>query len=150
MKKVVVDTNILFSAILNNKSNIAQIILTGFNDFQFYAPEYIRYEILKHKKKICKLACISEIEFLEIYELLLKHLSIIDLRLVPFEYYQKAEILCVDIDIDDTPFVALALYVEGIIWTGDLKLSKSLIKKGFTQIINTKDLHVHFLKERIK
>ncbi len=52
MTKIIVDSNILFSAILNINSRIAQIIINGSKYFHFFAPEYIRYEILNHKNKI--------------------------------------------------------------------------------------------------
>ena len=40
MTKIVIDTNIAFSAFLNVDSRIGQIILTGHKNYDFYAPEY--------------------------------------------------------------------------------------------------------------
>ncbi|RUA33530.1 MAG: hypothetical protein DSY77_09880 [Bacteroidetes bacterium] len=54
MTKIVVDTNIIFSAILNINSRIGQILLTGDDLHDFYAPKYIRTEIWEHKGKIKK------------------------------------------------------------------------------------------------
>ena len=45
--KIVVDTNIVFSALINFNSRIGQIILNGGNYYNFYSPEYIRFEFLK-------------------------------------------------------------------------------------------------------
>ena len=39
--KVVVDTNIVFSAILNPQSNIGQILLNKDNKLQFYSVNYL-------------------------------------------------------------------------------------------------------------
>lgn len=48
MTKIVIDSNIVFSAILNVNSRIAQIIINGRNHYQFFSPQYIRTEIITH------------------------------------------------------------------------------------------------------
>jgi len=40
MVSIVIDSNILFSAILNLNSNIGQILITGQKFYDFYAPKY--------------------------------------------------------------------------------------------------------------
>ena len=65
-QKIIIDSNIVFSAFLNINSSIGQILITGNNFYHFYAPNYIRTEIIEHREKIKKLAEISENEFLEI------------------------------------------------------------------------------------
>jgi len=52
MDKIIVDSNILFSAILNLNSNICQVLINGKEHFHFYAPKYARTELFKHKEKI--------------------------------------------------------------------------------------------------
>lgn len=47
MTKLIVDSNIIFSAILNVKSRIGQILLTGEDFYEFYAPK-----IWEHQEKI--------------------------------------------------------------------------------------------------
>lgn len=51
MTKIIVDTNIVFSALLNTNSRIGQILINGKNYFDFYSPEYVRFEIFQHKKR---------------------------------------------------------------------------------------------------
>jgi predicted nucleic acid-binding protein len=51
MTKIIIDSNIAFSAILNVNSRIGQIIINGFRHYDFYSPEYIRKEILEHQEK---------------------------------------------------------------------------------------------------
>lgn len=46
--KIVVDTNIIFSSILNSNSNIGDLIFNSDNQFEFYSCSYMRFEILKH------------------------------------------------------------------------------------------------------
>lgn len=48
------------------------------------------------------------------------------------ESKQKAYDLCKDVDIKDTPFVALALELNSLFWTGDKKLKVGLAKLGYS------------------
>ncbi|PWD97739.1 PIN domain-containing protein [Marinilabilia rubra] len=137
---VIVDTNIIFSAILNTDSKIAQILITRFPVYDFYAPKYVRDELLEHKSKLKKLANLKENIFLEVYELVLKHVTILDHHLVPVRFYRKAMTLRQNIDEDDVLFVALTLFLKGKLWTGDKKLTAALKEKGFKQFIKTSEL----------
>ena len=51
MPKIVIDTNIGFSALLNINGSIGQILIEGDKFFEFYAPEYFKVEIYKTKRK---------------------------------------------------------------------------------------------------
>jgi len=151
MTKIIVDTNIVFSALLNTNSRIGQILINGKNNFDFYSPAYVKFEIFKHKEKIKSIGKLTDNEFLEIYGLILKNITILNHSIIPTEIYKNAEILCQDIDIDDTIFVAVSYFTKGILWTGDLKLINGLIKKGFKNLIKTEDLYQIFqTKERRK
>ena len=151
MTKIVVDTNIVFSALLNTNSRIGQILINGKNHFDFYAPAYIKFEIFKHKEKIKSIGKLTDDEFLETYGLIVKNITILNHSIIPVEIYKNAELLCRDIDIDDTTFVAVSNFTKGILWTGDLKLLNGLIKKGYNSLIKTDDLFQIFLtKERQK
>jgi len=46
--KIVVDTNIIFSALLNTNNTIGEILINSGNAFEFYSCNYMRYEIQKH------------------------------------------------------------------------------------------------------
>ncbi|MBC8319283.1 MAG: DNA-binding protein [Bacteroidetes bacterium] len=122
MTKIIVDTNIVFSALLNVNSRIGQILINGKNHFDFYSPEYVRTEIFKHKQKIKSIGKLTDNEFLETYSLILKNITILNHSIIPTEIYRTAELMCQDIDIDDTIFVAVSDFTKGILWTGDLKL----------------------------
>ena len=54
--KIIVDSNIVFSAMLNRESSIGDIILNSQDTFTFYACEYLRDEISDHKDKIINIA----------------------------------------------------------------------------------------------
>lgn len=55
---------------------------------------------------------------------------------ISLESRQKAYDLCKDIDIKDTPFVALSIYLAIPLWTGDKKLKVGLSQKGFHDFYN--------------
>ena len=42
--------------------------------------------------------------------------------------------------MDDLPFVALTSYLEGMLWTGDVKLLNGLRAKGYQKCISTEEL----------
>jgi len=67
--KVVVDTNIIFSALLNPGSKIGNIVINSKNHLQFYTCDFLKTELLKHRNKLLKLTKLStreldELEFL--------------------------------------------------------------------------------------
>ena len=49
---------------------------------------------------------------------------------------QKAYDLYFDVDIKDTPFIALSIELEIPFWTGDKKLMEGLKQKGFHNFYN--------------
>lgn len=151
MTKIIVDTNIVFSALINTNSRIGQILINGKNHFDFYSPAYVRFEIFKHQEKIKSIGKLTDDEFLETYGLILKNITILNHSIIPTEIYKNAALLCQDIDIDDTIFVAVSDFTKGILWTGDLKLLNGLTKKGYKNLIKTDDLYQLFLtRERRK
>ena len=107
---------------MNINSRIGQILITGNRYYDFYSPEYIRFEIIEHKEKIKDIAKLTDNEFLETYEFVMRNITVLNHTLIPIEIYKKDEVLCKSIDIDDIVFVAVAEFTRGKLWTGDLKL----------------------------
>ncbi len=58
--KIIVDTNIVFSTILNSNSRIGKIILNAKGHFQFFTCNYLRTEIQRHRNKLLKLTKLTE------------------------------------------------------------------------------------------
>ncbi|MCF8371489.1 MAG: hypothetical protein K9H64_07695 [Bacteroidales bacterium] len=50
--RVVIDTNIAFSAILNSNGRFAQILLRSKSGINFYSTEYLLFEINEHYEKL--------------------------------------------------------------------------------------------------
>lgn len=54
--KIVVDTNIVFSAILNTQGKIGQILISGSKYFAFYSVGLLKEELRNHQQKILKIS----------------------------------------------------------------------------------------------
>ncbi len=130
MARVVVDTNIIFSALISGEeSAFTETLLRSENEF--FVCESTIVEIFKHKEKIVEFARISEDDLVHWYHLLLKNLQLYKEDLIAPEHRKAAYGLCRDIDETDTPHVALALELKALLWTGDKKLKNKLEGKGF-------------------
>ena len=138
--KIIVDTNIVFSAILNSNSRIGKILLNSKEHFQFFSCNYLRIEIQRHRNKLLKLTKLSEDKLSELQELITQHITFIDERLIPQDLLVKTETQLKAIDPDDTVFVALTKHLEGKLWTGDLQLYNGLKAKRFKDIILSSEL----------
>ncbi len=126
---VVVDTNILFSALLSSQSKFTEILLTS--EHQFYVCELVLVELFKHKEKIVRLSRLSEDDVVRVYHILLRRLTLYKEDLIAPEHRAVAYALCRSIDATDTPHVALTLELGGLLWTGDNILKEGLKHQGF-------------------
>jgi predicted nucleic acid-binding protein len=140
MKKEIVDTNIIFSCLLNSQGTIGDLIFNSEAVFDFYSNEYMLYETRKHWEKLKKISTLTDFELQTSYDKLLTKLTFVNEQLIPENVWQISEILAADIDINDTDFIALAKYLKGILWTGDKPLYNGLKAKRFRSVYNTADL----------
>jgi predicted nucleic acid-binding protein len=60
--------------------------------------------------------------------------------MIPESCWQEAEALVSDIDVDDIAFVALTLYLQAYLWTGDKVLYNGLKSKAFDKTLSTAEL----------
>lgn len=140
MKKIIVDTNIIFSCLLNSQGTIGDLIFNSENILDFYSNQYMRFEIRKHWNKLIKISQMTELELETSYDKMLAKLTFISEELIPQSDWQKAETLVADIDLDDSDFVALARHLKGGLWTGDKALYEGLKAKRFRTVYNTQDI----------
>ena len=138
--RVVVDTNIVFSAILNSNSKIARVLLQPKNKLNFYSTEQLIIEIVKHRSKLKSISKYKDQELDKIIQLITKKIRFINVKLISKESYKYALTLTHDIDIDDTEFIALTEHIKGKFWSGDKELQKGLLKKGWNKFISTQEL----------
>lgn len=134
--KIIVDTNVVFSSLVNTNSVIAEIIIAN-SKLHFYSSEYLYLELDHHREKLKKVSKLSD-EQLEVAKYrIFKHIECLSLEMIPERYWREAYELVMDIDPDDVAFVALSLYLDAYLWTGDKVLYNALKSKGFDKVINT-------------
>ncbi len=146
--RIVIDTNVAFSSILNTDRKIARIILQPKTGFNFYSTENLLIEIEEHKDKIKSLSGYSEQELNRVIQLITNKIRFINVRLIPKRLYDKAQMLASNIDIDDTEFIALTEHIRGKLWSGDKELQRGLIKKKWNNFITTQELYKKLTKRK--
>lgn len=138
--RIIVDANIIFSAILNTDGKIGDVLLNSHNIFEFIAPRFLKDEIRKYQKKILLISGYTNSELLEIEDKVYKPISFISEVHIPLSIRVSSEQLVKDIDPKDVAYVAFSKYFRCKLWSGDKALRNGLLKKGFTNIINTDEL----------
>jgi predicted nucleic acid-binding protein len=133
MKRVIVDTNIIFSALLRFPNSHANLIFE--EDYEFYTPHFVIVELFKHKERIIQRSQMSEEDILEILYRLLKHIQLINDDNISDISWKKAYQLCRGIDIKDAPFVALSMELNALLWTSDKKLKNHLTTQSFSDFL---------------
>ena len=87
---IIVDSNIVFSAILNSKSTIGDLILNSNKIFQFQSCHYLWEEIDKHWNKLKKISKLVDSKLHESQRLVYKNISFIDEGQIPKKHRLKA------------------------------------------------------------
>ena len=131
--KLVIDTNRLMAALL--KSSVSREIILS-EKIEFYSPEYMIKEIEKHRKYLMNKSKLNKEDFNFLLFTLLEKIT-----LVPFEEfkhkYMDAVKIMINIDINDSAFIALGLAMKADgIWTKD----KGYYKQKVLTVYSTKEL----------
>lgn len=137
---LVVDTNVVFSTLLNPHSAIGEILMNIQDDFVFYAPDLLKDELEKYASKIAAYSKLDTSDLSNIKALVLSSINFVSEELISEASWTNALELTKDIDEDDTPFIALSLELNAKLWTGDKILSRGLVKKEVDITINTAEL----------
>lgn len=147
---VIVDSNVVFSAILNSQNKIGQLIINSSNFFRFYSVSLLKAEIEHHKEKLLSISGFTNQQYQNSYQQIIRRINFVDDILIPDDVIDDAIKLVADIDENDILFVALTNHLKAKLWTGDKKLISGLKLKGYTKILTTSDLYDVFLEKQIK
>ena len=137
---IIVDTNILISALLNPNSSVGEMLMRGLVNVPKYSCYFLFVEVFDKKEKIIKYARMEEAKVLELLLLTLKKIQFFNENQISAANKEQARQLTEDIDVKDVSFVALAIELNAKLWTGDKKLYKGLKVKGFDDVVNLSDL----------
>ena len=138
--KIVVDTNIIFSSLLNSNGNIGNLLFNSEKYFEFYSCSYMIYEIQKHWERLRKISKLTEKELQTSHQQVLSKLKFINEAIIPEETWLAAEQITKGIDTDDTDYVALTKFLKATLWTGDKVLYNGLKRLNFKKVLNTQEL----------
>lgn len=136
--RLVADTNIIFSILLRKNSQEFEILRR--DDVEIFIPKFLIIEIFKHKEKMVKLSKLDDNEILEVYYHVLKYCQIFDEEDIPKNIKTQAINLVADIDPKDAVFLASAIALNAVLWSGDKKLLEGLKIKGVEYIARTAEL----------
>lgn len=128
-KIIVVDTNIIISALISDSRKIRQNLAR--KDLQFISPKFIIVELFKHAPKIQKATKLSRNEVLELLSAIINQIKFYEEDLISIGNWAEAFRLCRNIDEKDTPYIALTLEFKAELWTNDNALKIGLKKRGF-------------------
>ncbi len=137
---IVVDTNIVFSAVLNSLGKIGDLMMNSDSLIHFFGCDFLKEELLEHHEKLKKISNFSDAEIQVSKGLIFSKITFIDTRLLPTHTLLYAESLVENIDPDDTEHIALALHLECKLWSGDKKLRQGLREKDVFWVLNTDEM----------
>lgn len=141
MTGYIVDTNILFAAILKPAGSIGKFLKSQTEySISLKAPSFLKRELTKHQEKLVKLTGRSAKDVDSAISELYDHVSFVEDKEIPILYYARAFRMIGEIDSDDLSFVALSLYEDEFLLTGDKKLVKGLLEKGYTKVLTFQQL----------
>ncbi len=138
--KIIVDTNIIFSTLLNSNGTVGNLLFNSDKHFEFFSCSYMRYEIQKHWVKLKKISKLTDKQLEISHQQVFSKLKFIEEAIIPKNIWLDSEEICMDIDIDDVDFVALTKFLKATLWTGDKILHNGLKKKNFKRVLNTQEL----------
>lgn len=139
--RVIVDANIVFSAIVNSNGKIGDILINSGKILKFIAPDFLRSEIYKHYPRLTLISGMSIEQVREAEFQICRDIKFISEEQIKQSEWIAAEKLVVDVDPNDIHYVAYAKHFRCKIRSGDKALIKGLAKKGFTDFVSTDILY---------
>lgn len=126
--EIVLDTNVLISSLLKDGLTRKIIFLSP---FEMYTVEHAKSEIWIHKEELLLKSKLDEKSFDYLCEIIFSRVNLVPVQEIePFR--RTAEEIMHDIDLDDAPFLALALSISCPIWSNDDHFKRQSVIKAVT------------------
>lgn len=115
---MVVDANVIFSALLSKESKAFDLFAVNkiFRFFEFVAPEYLFFEIGRRIDKIMMLTKLSQQELSDLFSFLKKEIEFVSMETFEDKTGEAKQLAQHEKDI---PYIALALKIDSQILSGD-------------------------------
>lgn len=137
MTSVVVDANIVFSALISAGNKAASILINPPATIRSVSCHFIQIELFKHKERIRQFSGLEDDVLIELLYEFSSHIEFINEAYIPFVCWQQAHKLLEKIDPNDTPYLALAIHLDAPLWTGDYRMIAGLQALGYDKFIST-------------
>lgn len=141
MNLVIIDANILFSALITPNGKLAQILAHPTLPIRKISCHFLVTELFKHQEKIAHFSKKTPEHVIEDIYHYLKNIHLYDETFIEDKNWREADRLTKGVDSFDINYVALALQTDGWLWTGDKKLAAHLRQMNFDHVINTDELY---------
>lgn len=120
--RLVVGTNLVFSAVLNSNSRIARILIAGKRHFEFHGCAFLHAELLRHRPKLKSLTGLSNAEVEEVMDKVTGSIRFEDGTTLSSRLILDTEPVPAKVDLKDVPFVARARKLRARLGRGDRAL----------------------------
>lgn len=134
--RIVVDSNIIFSALISGK----EVYLDIFKKNDVYIPDIVFSELNKYELRLVQKTKLKQTQFKNFIQMVFEEVIVIPKFAISIESWQNAYEICKDTDEKDTPFIALSLELKIPLWTNDKKLISGIRAKGFYNIVTNEEL----------
>lgn len=127
---VIVDANIAFKGLISGRDDLRGRLGPGGHP-QLFTPRFLFVELFKHKERLIRASGLAEADLLAGLYTLVSRIEFVNETNIPVGTWVEAHRLCRGIDVNDTPYIALTLHLEGRFWTEDNELKTALRARGF-------------------
>jgi predicted nucleic acid-binding protein len=127
---VIVDANIAFKGLISWRDDLRGRLGPGGHP-QLFTPRFLFVELFKHKERLIRASGLTEEDLLAGLYTLVSRIEFVNEANIPVGTWLEAHRLCRGIDVNDTPYIALTLHLDGRFWTDDDELKTALRAKGF-------------------
>ena len=138
--KLVIDTNILLSALIKNSTTRKILVESGWT---FYYPEISFHEVRKYQKLVLKKSGMNIEEYSRLLNQLLEFVILIpDERIKT--HLKEANLILGEIDLDDVVFLSAAMGMKHVkIWSDD----KHFQQQEKVIVLNSKEVSLLFFEK---
>jgi predicted nucleic acid-binding protein len=139
--QVIVDANVIFSAIISGKGIYKKLITT----YEVFSLDYLFSELATYQAIILEKTKLDKSQIAPYLLAIFSGIKVVPSMLLSESSRQEAYNLCIDIDMKDAPYIALSIELGITLITNDKVLFEGLQKKKFKNIMLFEDFVKQYL-----